>query len=105
MAAVVLVLVLSVLGVANLLSAGKGGEAAGVGCGSLIAACWIVYAVLTSGYTLVLLTVVAIGLAGFFLVAGLRTLRPLNECSACGYTWFPRGHDHSVHCPDCCSTR
>lgn len=33
--------------------------------------------------------------------AGYSTRRPLNSCSQCGHTWFPRGHDVSARCPRC----
>jgi hypothetical protein len=29
------------------------------------------------------------------------TLRPLNRCSACRYTFYPRGKDVSLRCPRC----
>lgn len=29
------------------------------------------------------------------------TLRSQNKCSACGYTWFPRGKGISLSCPGC----
>jgi hypothetical protein len=29
------------------------------------------------------------------------TKRPLNHCRACGYTWYPRGHNVSACCPRC----
>jgi hypothetical protein len=29
------------------------------------------------------------------------TRRPLNFCSRCGHTWYPRGHDVSTRCPRC----
>lgn len=29
------------------------------------------------------------------------TLRSQNRCSACGYTWFPRGKGVSLSCPGC----
>jgi hypothetical protein len=28
-------------------------------------------------------------------------LRPLNECSTCAYTWYPRGKNLSAVCPSC----
>ncbi len=28
-------------------------------------------------------------------------LRPPNACAACGYTWYPRGHNRSPRCPSC----
>ena len=30
-----------------------------------------------------------------------NTLRPLNRCHKCRYTWFPRGKDVSSVCPRC----
>jgi hypothetical protein len=27
--------------------------------------------------------------------------RPLNVCSSCGYTWYPRGKNLSLKCPNC----
>jgi Zn finger protein HypA/HybF involved in hydrogenase expression len=27
--------------------------------------------------------------------------RPLNTCFDCDYTWYPRGHYISKHCPHC----
>ena len=27
--------------------------------------------------------------------------RPLNYCSSCGHSWFPRGHDLARKCPAC----
>lgn len=32
---------------------------------------------------------------------GRPTLRPLNCCGYCGYTWYPRGRDFSMRCPNC----
>jgi hypothetical protein len=32
------------------------------------------------------------------------TKRPQNQCRKCGHTWFPRGSDISVRCPECRST-
>ena len=29
------------------------------------------------------------------------TKRPLNICNACEFTWYPRGHDISLQCPNC----
>ena len=29
------------------------------------------------------------------------TQRNLNECQSCGYTWYPRGHNISIKCPNC----
>jgi len=29
------------------------------------------------------------------------TKRPLNSCSSCHYTWYPRGHNVSCRCPRC----
>jgi len=31
------------------------------------------------------------------------TYRPQNRCRDCGYTWFPRGRNLSVQCPNCAS--
>lgn len=33
------------------------------------------------------------------------TKRPLNNCASCGYTWYPRGNDHSIQCPKCGAVR
>lgn len=32
-----------------------------------------------------------------------KSKRPQNGCSACGYTWYPRGKDLSISCPNCSS--
>jgi hypothetical protein len=29
------------------------------------------------------------------------TMRPLNECKRCNYTWHPRGKNLSLRCPNC----
>ena len=29
------------------------------------------------------------------------TQRPLNGCSECEHTWYPRGGDQSARCPKC----
>jgi hypothetical protein len=29
------------------------------------------------------------------------TKRPLNYCELCGYTWYPRGKNRSIECPNC----
>ena len=29
------------------------------------------------------------------------TKRSQNKCDACGYTWYPRGKDKSLKCPNC----
>ena len=29
------------------------------------------------------------------------TYRPQNSCHSCGYTWYPRGKDVSLICPNC----
>lgn len=29
------------------------------------------------------------------------TQRPQNRCKECAYTWFPRGRDRSLKCPNC----
>jgi|APGre2960657404_1045060.scaffolds.fasta_scaffold96748_2 hypothetical protein len=29
------------------------------------------------------------------------TYRPQNTCHSCGYTWYPRGKDVSLICPNC----
>lgn len=29
--------------------------------------------------------------------------RPLNVCASCGYSWYPRGKNLSLKCPNCCS--
>lgn len=29
------------------------------------------------------------------------TYRPQNTCHSCGYTWYPRGKDVSLRCPNC----
>ena len=31
----------------------------------------------------------------------MSTLRPQNECRDCSYTWYPRGHNISLQCPNC----
>jgi hypothetical protein len=32
------------------------------------------------------------------------TKRPQNRCSKCGHTWYPRGSNRSVRCPNCGNT-
>src|SRR5205814_1899199 len=32
------------------------------------------------------------------------TKRSQNKCSACGYTWYPKGHYKSLKCPSCGSS-
>jgi predicted RNA-binding Zn-ribbon protein involved in translation (DUF1610 family) len=34
----------------------------------------------------------------------MGTLNPKNKCSACSYTWYPRGKALSLRCPSCGST-
>lgn len=34
----------------------------------------------------------------------MGTLNPKNKCSACSYTWYPRGKALSLRCPSCDST-
>lgn len=29
------------------------------------------------------------------------TLRKQNQCGRCGYTWYPRGKEVSLRCPNC----
>ena len=36
---------------------------------------------------------------------GQSTKRPQNRCRACGHTWFPKGRDLSVKCPNCGATK
>lgn len=31
----------------------------------------------------------------------MATKRPQNRCSQCGYTWYPRGKNISLRCPNC----
>ena len=31
----------------------------------------------------------------------MTTLRPQNKCKNCYYTWYPRGHNISLKCPNC----
>jgi len=33
------------------------------------------------------------------------TYRPQNMCWSCWYTWYPRGKDYSLRCPNCGSSR
>lgn len=31
----------------------------------------------------------------------IKTKRPQNCCKSCGYTWYPRGKNLSLRCPNC----
>ena len=33
------------------------------------------------------------------------TKRSQNKCNSCGYTWYPRGKDKSLKCPNCGGNR
>ena len=34
----------------------------------------------------------------------MSTKRSLNKCAKCYHTWYPRGKELSVRCPECAST-
>lgn len=34
-----------------------------------------------------------------------KTKRPLNKCTSCGRTWYPRGSNVSSRCPSCGSSK
>lgn len=99
-------LLLAALGIAKMLTAASG-RPGQVGCLAFLAGLGFLYWAFAMGSTALVVFVLVTGLVGsmFFGLSSTTTLRPLNECSACGYTWYPRGKDYSPRCPSCRRSR